>query len=917
MDDLLADFLTETNESLAELDTALVKLERNPQDEQTLALIFRLVHTIKGTCGFLGLPRLERVAHAAENVLGRVRDKLLSVTPETVTTVLASLDRIKAIVQGLAATAQEPAGDDTALIAALDAAAEGRTLALAAAVPAPIAVPAEQPAEIVPEALAEIIPEAPAEIVSEAPAGDVATGPQTIRVAVDVLEDLMTLVSELVLTRNQLLQLARVHEARNNAASGFAVPLQRLSHITSDLQEGVMKTRMQPIGNAWQKLPRLVRDLARDLDKRIELVMRGADTELDRQVLELIRDPLTHMVRNSADHGLETPEARRAAGKPEVGRIVLNAYHEGGHIVIEIADDGAGLPVERIRAKLLARGLASEAQLAGMSAADIQRFIFRPGFSTAAQVTAVSGRGVGMDVVKTNIEKIGGTIDLKSEPGHGTTFTIKIPLTLAIVSALIVEAGGERFAIPQISVVELVRARLDAEPRDNQRQGSTPVVEKIHGTPVLRLRERLLPLVNLADLLALGAARADHEAHSAADRGAGERSVHVVVAQVGSALLGIIVDRVFDTEEIVVKPVAPILRHITMFSGNTILGDGSVIMILDPNGIARATGVAGAGGTGAGAGGPAGAQATDQAGGPTAGFVGARGQARTAMLLFRAGGAAPKAVPLGLVARLEDLPRERIEFSSGQPVTQYRGRLMPLVPFSGTIDATAERFAVLVFTDADGSTGAAAGGEMAGGERCMGLLVDEIIDVVDEHLDIELSGLRPGLLGTAVIAGRATDVIDIGHWLTLAKQDWFHRSDARGGGAGPGHGDILVVDDSDFFRQLLVPALSAAGYRVTAARDATEALRLRDAGVMFDAIVSDIEMPQIDGHALVRQIRAGGPWARLPVIALSSHSSAGSIDAGRAAGFTDYVAKFERAALLASLAQCLTAAGATRQNATA
>ena len=893
MDDLLADFLTETSESLAELDTALVKLERIPNDEETLSLIFRMVHTIKGTCGFLGLSRLERVAHAAENVLGRVRDKVLKVTPENITTILAALDCIKQIVEALAATAHEPTGDDTALIAALDAAADGRVLTAAkvqAAVAVPVSVAVASPvleaivtpdSPMTPERIASAIatsrmPEPVSDVAgADIPAADAQIGPQTIRVGVDVLEDLMTLVSELVLTRNQLLQLARMHEAQSDEASGFTVPLQRLSHITSDLQEGVMKTRMQPIGNAWQKLPRLVRDLARDVDKRIELVMRGAETELDRQVLELIKDPLTHMVRNSGDHGLEKAEARRAAGKPETGRITLNAYHEGGHIIIEVADDGTGLHIDRIRAKILSKGLASEGELAAMSGADIQRFIFHAGFSTAAQVTAVSGRGVGMDVVKTNIEKIGGTIDLKSEAGRGTTFTIKIPLTLAIVSALIVEAGGERFAIPQISVVELVRARLSADGQES----TTPVVEHIQGTPVLRLRDQLLPLVNLTDLLALSSTKSEHAEHSA----------HVVVAQVGSALLGIIVDRVFDTEEIVVKPVAPILRHITMFSGNTILGDGSVIMILDPNGIARATGVAGS------SGGDRGRDSRDSA------LPTTRTNPNTAMLLFRAGGTDPKAVPLGLVARLEDLPRDKIETSAGQPVTQYRGRLMPLVPFSGAINPDAERYAVLVFTDGDGNQ-----------ERCMGLLVDEIIDVVEDHLNIELSGDRPGLLGTAVIAGRATDVIDIGYWLTQASQDWFRRSDRQAGQGGNFRAHILVVEDSDFFRQLLVPTLSAAGYRVTAAADAAEALRLREAGVMFDAVVSDIEMPGIDGHALVRQLRAAGAWAQLPMIALTSHTSPDRIDAARDAGFTDYVAKFEREALLASLEQCLAAVSGAR-----
>ncbi len=443
--------------------------------------------------------------------------------------------------------------------------------------------------------------------------------------------------------------------------------------------------------------------------------MRGADTELDRQVLELIKDPLTHMVRNSADHGLESPAERRAAGKRETGRITLNALHEGGHIIIEIADDGRGLAVERIRAKALAQGLASDAELAAMNEAQIQRFIFDAGFSTAAEVSAVSGRGVGMDVVRTNIERIGGTIDLTSRSGQGTTFTIKIPLTLAIVSALVVQAGGEQFAIPQISVMELVRAGRPGE------AGAESVIERINETPVLRLRDRLLPLVSLAGLLGLA--------------GSDETGV-IVVAQVGSSLLGIIVDRVFDTEEIVVKPVAPMLRQLTVFSGNTILGDGSVIMILDPNGIARAAGI------GAG---------EDNRREPVSTSEGAASGGRKAMLLFRAGDTRPMAVPLSLVARIEQIPRERIELSASVPVVQYRGRLMPLVAVSdGPNESASPTQPVLVFAD---------------GERSAGLMVDEILDVVEDRLDIELLPTRPGRLGTAVIGGQATDVIDTAYWL--------------------------------------------------------------------------------------------------------------------------------------------------------
>ncbi|WP_308116446.1 chemotaxis protein CheA, partial [Falsiroseomonas oryziterrae] len=527
-----------------------------------------------------------------------------------------------------------------------------------------------------------------------------AAAPQSIRVGVEVLEHLMTLVSELVLTRNQLMQLAR---ARGDQA--FAVPLQRLSHLTSDLQDGVMKTRMQPIGNAWAKLPRLVRDLGRELGKRIELEMRGAETELDRQVLELIRDPLTHMVRNSADHGLEATEARRRAGKPEAGRITLNAYHEGGHILIEIADDGRGLDTRRIREKAVAQGLASEAEAAGMPERDIHRFIFRAGFSTAAAVTAVSGRGVGMDVVKTNVERIGGSIDVASAEGRGTRFVIKIPLTLAIVSALVVEAAGERFAIPQIGVQELVRVG-----------GGGARIERIKDAPVLRLRDRLLPLVGLAPALGLEPA-------------APEEGL-VVVTQVGAALFGLVVDRVHDMEEIVVKPVAPILRHIGVFGGNTILGDGSVIMILDPNGIARAAGIAAEGAP------PREAAAV----------AGLRSTERTALLLFRAGDATPKAVPLGLVARLDDLPVESFERSGGMPVVQYRGTLMPLLSMEdgGASPGTAARGrqTVLVFSE---------------GGRSLGLMVDAILDVVEERLEMTAGGARPGVLGTAVVAGRVTE----------------------------------------------------------------------------------------------------------------------------------------------------------------
>src|SRR5258706_2198709 len=516
MDDLLREFLTETSESLDTVDNQLVRFEQDPNNARILDNIFRLVHTMKGPCGFLGLPRLEALAPAGETLMAKFRDGML-VTAEAVTLILSSIDRIKEILAVLEATEAEPDGNDQDLIGQVQATAEQGIGAMSEpAAAAAVMKPAVEQGTLVAQTLqrqlhpgevqldelerafretaTELAPEAaaapeqraaspkqekpgPKKAIAESESADgdkVAN--QSIRVNVDTLEHLMTMVSELVLTRNQLLEISR-----RNDDTEFKVPLQRLSNVTAELQEGVMKTRMQPIGNAWQKLPRIVRDLAGELHKQIELEMHGPDTELDRQVLDLIKDPLTHMVRNSADHGLETPAERLAAGKPEQGTIRLSAYHEGGHIIICIADNGRGLNTERIKAKAVSNGLVSEADLEKMTEAQIHKFIFAPGFSTAASVTSVSGRGVGMDVVRTNIDQIGGTIDVKSVSGEGPSVTIKIPLTLVLVSALIVEAAGDRFAIPQLSVVELVRARANSQHR----------IERIKDTAVLRLRNKL------------------------------------------------------------------------------------------------------------------------------------------------------------------------------------------------------------------------------------------------------------------------------------------------------------------------------------------------------------------------------------------------------------------------------------------
>jgi two-component system chemotaxis sensor kinase CheA len=866
MDDLLREFVTETNESLDVVDVELVRFEQDPNNAKILDNIFRLVHTIKGTCGFLALPRLEALAHAAETLMGKFRDGAPA-TNDAVTLILSTIDRIKTILESLERDQREPDGVDNDLIAELESLVEGTgakqaigTLApqvlerplrpgensldelerafRETPVDPPLAMPAKTPPKTTPKA-------APAPALAEAPAKDDDNGKsasQSIRVTVDTLEQLMTMVSELVLTRNQLLEIVRRHDD-----SEFKTPLQRLSNVTAELQEGVMKTRMQPIGNAWQKLPRIVRDLSNELGKQIDLEMQGAETDLDRQVLDLIKDPLTHMVRNSADHGLETADERRTVGKPAHGRIKLSAYHEGGYIIIQIADDGRGLNTDRIKAKAVAQGLVSETDVEKLSEAQIHKFIFAPGFSTAAKVTSVSGRGVGMDVVRNNIDQIGGTIDVKSVAGAGLSFTIKIPLTLAIVAALIVEVSGERFAIPQLSVIELVRARNGGEHR----------IERIKDTTVLRLREKLLPLARLSQLLGMEATR-DVE------------TGFIVVTQVGSQTFGIVVDSVFHTEEIVVKPMSSKLRHIAMFSGNTILGDGSVIMIVDPNGVARAIGST------------VGSQMTTEAIAPSQRATDT--EQVTSLLVFRAGSSHLKAVPLALITRLEEVDARKIELSNGRHMIQYRGHLMPLVSMNASVSVKGEGAQpLLVFSD---------------GGRSMALVVDEIVDIVEDRLDIQVASENAGVLGSAIIKGQATEIIDVGHFLPLAFEDWFRRK------LQPGHArarSVLLIDDSPFFRNMLTPVLQAAGYDVTAAGSAQEALAMLKDGTKFDVAVTDIEMPDMDGFEFAEAVRGDPSTLDLPIIALSSVVSADAVERGRQVGFYDYVAKFDRQGLIAAL----------------
>lgn len=828
MDDLLKEFIIECNEGLAKLDQDLLVLEQNPEDAEVLKCIFRVLHSVKGTGGMLGLSRLETVAHAAEDVLGCLRDGRMKVTSGAIDLILKAVDVIKGIIVNLEATGREPAGEDGTLVSALQGLIGKVDAVKAEGVPAP--------------ARSQAAPDPAVEAGEEGKATR-SVAEQSLRVHLDVLDRLMNLVGELVLTRNQLVQLVR-----GDDESKYMGPIQQLNRITSGLQESVMNTRMQPIGNAWGKLPRIVRDLAAASGKQIQLVMNGQETEIDRQVLQAIQDPLVHCVRNSADHGLEDAEQRVAKGKPAQGTVHLNAFHEGGQIIIEIRDDGRGIDLEKVKHRALQKGLLRQDDADRMSEQKIMDLIFEPGFSTAEKVTEISGRGVGMDVVRTNVEQIGGAVEIQSVKDIGTTIRIKIPLTLAIVSALIVKVGAETFAIPQVGVVELVRIC----------ETNHHLIEKINNSSVLRLRDKLIPLIDLARFL--GRTTDEMTEYS------------IVVAKVNEVEFGLVVNEVFDTQEIVVKPVGRALRDINLFAGSTILGDGRVIIILDIGRIAARADLL---------------KSSEQM--PTQNHeqskeTPGKREETAAMLLFRSGQQAPKAVPLALVSRLEEFRAEEIEDVEDRLVVQYRNGLLPLVPVQGCeIPRDGRNVPTIIFAEKG---------------RTMGLAVSEVTDIVEASLMADSAGRKPGVLCAAIIRERATELIDVDFYL---KKAFPEGSFAKRRETSAASKRVLFVEDSAFFQNLILPALEEAGYSVTLACDGREALKELERGCVPDIVLSDIEMPHLDGYDLADRLRSDSRWSHLPLIALTSLSSEEAQAKALAVGFDQFLTKFDRDLLLSVL----------------
>lgn len=700
MDDVTKEFLVESNENLDRLDRDFVQLEKNPTDKQLLASIFRAIHTIKGTCGFLGFAKLESVTHVGENLLAKLRDGKLLLDTDITNALLMLVDAIRKMLTTIEKLGNDGDDDWSELISVFTTLLSKEELS-----PQPIAP----------------TPTADTTLIDDTTNAESSAANNAVRVDVNLLDNLMNLVGELVLSRNQMLQLL----STQNDNGSLTTVSQRLNLITSELQAGVMKTRMQPIGNVWKKFPRIVRDLSTSCGKKVKLELFGEETELDKTLIEAIKDPLTHILRNAIDHGIETPEVRKTAGKPEEGLLKLKAFHEGGKVNIEITDDGNGISPDKVKEKAIAKGLITKELASRMSDRELVNLIFMPGFSTAEKITNISGRGVGMDVVRTNIERINGVIDIQSHPGEGTTMIIKIPLTLAIIPALIVTCDHHRYAIPQANVLELVRHRSG----DNGQHK----IEQFQGVPVYRLRGRLVPLVYLRKEL-----NAPPEENSQWN--------NIVIIQVNDSSFGLVVDKVNDMQEIVVKPLDKQLKNAPIYAGSTIMGDGRVSLILDVMYIAEQCNLISDAKKSL-------ALLEEQEVVPE---VKDNGED---LLLVRGQESGRMVIPLKYVSRLEEISRADIEKINSQDVVQYRGKIMPLVHLATAIpdrrakprDPEEERkregvVQVVVYTK---------------DHMSVGIVIHKVLDIIHQPLVVERPGSRPGILGSMIVNDFVAEILDV------------------------------------------------------------------------------------------------------------------------------------------------------------
>jgi two-component system chemotaxis sensor kinase CheA len=937
-DEILQGFIEESLEHLADIETDLLAIEKAGAniDENLVNKVFRAAHSIKGGAGFMGLTVIQELSHAMENILGMIRSRKLVPNPEIVNILLQGSDKLEAMINNIHSSNDE---DITEHLIPLNAIAEGTALQPTAPKPAPepvieeaapeepavaedvIQEPAPQAAEVqdIPEEQAAPTPIVPkpepiVPLTSPTPTSTAAATtsqpPQvkadtSLRVHVSLLDSLMTLAGELVLSRNQLLQTIGSNDLRNAEAVG-----QRIDLITSELQEAIMLTRMQPIGNVFSKFPRVVRDLSKQLNKTIELTIVGNEVELDKTIIESINDPLTHLVRNSVDHGVEMPADRKRVGKPEKGIIILKAYHEAGQVVIQISDDGKGLDGEALAASAVSKGLISTEQAQIMSDKEKINLIFLPGFSMAKKVTDVSGRGVGMDVVKTNLDKLGGQVEIVSEVGHGTTISIKLPLTLAIIPCQIITTSGERYAIPQVNLEELLRIPA------NQVQKR---VEKVGNAEVVRLRGNLLPLIRLADVIeaertywdpAEAAHKPDKRGSIADRRGktsplfhannepqeeenitnrnkrdlsdrryTASSALNIVVVSTSSMKYGLVVDRLQDSEEIVIKPLGRHLQQCKGYAGATIMGDGRIALILDVSNLAQMAHLTSIDGT----------DRANEVAMAAAELMRAQ-KDKQALLIFRSSEQEQFAVPLNQVERIEKIKRSEIEDMGGKRVMQYRGGSLALISVDNisAVHPLADQDDLLVIVFNISS-------------KPVGLLAIGPIDAVEITTEIDGVTLKqPGIMGSIIIDGHTTMLVDVFEIVQTLYPDWFAEKPVfeieKNSGVVP---TILIAEDSNFFRNQVKGYMTESGYKVIEGADGAIAWDLLQKHAdEISLVVTDIEMPNMNGFELTETIRKNPKYNKIPIIALTTLAADEDIAMGKAVGIDEYHIKLDKEKLM-------------------
>ncbi|PMP69119.1 MAG: chemotaxis protein CheA [Thermodesulfobacterium geofontis] len=817
-EDILKDFLVEAKESIANLEDGFVELEKDKKNAEILRSLFRIMHSLKGAAGFFGFKTLESIAHFSEDILSKLRDGLIEPEEEIIDILLKAVDYIKYIINYIEENKSEPVEDKILnFLVELSNFNEKlkKRIKEKPEEKKPEEIKVEEKREEIKEEIKEEKEIKPVETIKKEKEEAVTT-PQVelvethIKVDVRLLDQLMNLAGELVLARNRVVQLSQKIMDEELIRS-----VQVLSMITTEMQETIMKTRMQPIGMVFNKFPRIVRDLAKVLGKKVNLHLEGTETELDRSIIEAIKDPLTHLVRNAIDHGIEPPEERIELGKPPEGNLVLRAYQEGGQVVIEIEDDGRGIDIEKIRRKAVEKGFMTFEEAERASEKELLNLIFKPGFSTAETVTQLSGRGVGMDVVKANIEKLGGSIEINTIHSKGTTIKIKIPLTLAIIPALIVTSGEYRYAIPQVNLKELVNVDPEKD------------LLKVGNTEFYRLRGEIIPVLRLSEILR--------------ENGKTEEQRNLVILNTGERFIGLLVDKIFASEEIVVKPLGRWFKNIPIYSGATIMGDGKLALILDVIGLSQFVGIS--------------IEEVEKRYETATVKIKTSAEETVFLLLFEVG-KDRLALPIALISRLDKIKAQDIQFSGGKEIIIYKDEVIPIIrlenylPLQGISEQ--EEYNVLFFTERN---------------KTCGILCSKIIETLETTLEVE-EGVytHPGILGHRVIDGKTVLFIDIYKIIEMYDPEWFivrRKKEEK-------VKKILLAEDSPFFRGMIKNYLEGAGYEVETVENGKEALNKLLSGTKFDLIITDLEMPEMDGFELIKEVRSNPDYKNLPIIVVTS-----------------------------------------------